>query len=72
MLVSWFVWLVEGRVGWPIDAIVISAVVLVNAVLGYLQEARAERAVAALLQLTAVSYSVMLLTCSILPSGPSR
>ena len=59
VLVSTVVWLFEGRVGLPVDALVIAAVVVVNAVLGYLQEARAERAVAALQQMTAVSSSVI-------------
>ena len=59
VLVSSVVWLFEGRVGLPVDALVIAAVVVVNAVLGYLQEARAERAVAALQQMTAASSSVI-------------
>jgi Ca2+-transporting ATPase len=50
-------WIVESRIGWPIDAIVIAVVVLLNAVLGYLQEAKAENAVAALVRLTAVTSS---------------
>jgi P-type Ca2+ transporter type 2C len=37
-------WAVEGRVGWPVDAIVITLVALINAVLGYVQEAKAENA----------------------------
>jgi magnesium-transporting ATPase (P-type) len=41
-------WAIEGRVGWPVDAIVIALVVLLNGALGYAQEARAESAVAAL------------------------
>ena len=41
-------WWVEGRVGWPVDAIVIAAVVLLNGVIGHVQEAKAENAVAAL------------------------
>jgi len=38
--------LIEGRVGWPVDAIVVALIVIVNAVLGYLQEAKAANAVA--------------------------
>jgi magnesium-transporting ATPase (P-type) len=53
------VWAIEGRVGWPVDAIVIIAVVLLNGLLGYLQEARAETAVAALASLTATTSAVM-------------
>ena len=52
-------WVIEGRVGWPIDAIVISAVLLLNAALGYLQEARAADAVAALARMTEASCTVL-------------
>ncbi|MBT9527554.1 MAG: cation-translocating P-type ATPase [Rhizobacter sp.] len=52
-------WWIEGRVGWPVDAIVITLVVLLNAVLGHVQEARAENAVAALARMTAVSSTVL-------------
>ena len=52
-------WGIEGRIGWPVDAIVISLVVLLNGALGYLQEARAENAVAALARMTAVSSAVL-------------
>ena len=34
-------WAIEGRQGWPVDAIVIGVVVLVNGVLGFAQEAKA-------------------------------
>ncbi len=52
-------WFIEGREGLPIDAIVIAVVVLANAVLGYVQEARAATAVAALARMTAVTSSVL-------------
>jgi magnesium-transporting ATPase (P-type) len=52
-------WVIEGWVGWPVDAIVIGAIVLLNGVLGYVQEARAENAVAALARMTAVSSAVL-------------
>jgi len=52
-------WVIEGRVGWPVDAIVIALVVLVNAALGYVQEARAEGAVAALERMTAATSAVV-------------
>ncbi|PZU69344.1 cation-translocating P-type ATPase [Sphingobium sp.] len=55
-------WLIEGREGWPIDAIVIAAVILLNAALGFAQESKAANAVAALSRMTAA-------TCSVLRSG---
>ena len=45
-------WGVEGFDGWPIDALVIAAVVLLNAALGYLEEGKARDAVAALARMT--------------------
>jgi Ca2+-transporting ATPase len=53
VVVSVAAWLAEGAEGWPVDAVVILAIVVLNAVLGYVQEARAENAVAALRQMTA-------------------
>jgi magnesium-transporting ATPase (P-type) len=52
-------WLIEGRVGWPVDAVVISVVVALDAVLGYVHESRAANAVAALARMTAVTSSVV-------------
>lgn len=57
--VSLLAWAVEGGGGAPIDAIVIAAIVVVNAVLGYTQEARAAQAVAALGAMTAASSTVL-------------
>ena len=57
--VSLAAWAIEGRAGWPVDALVIAAIVLANALLGYVQEARAESAVAALARMTAASSAVM-------------
>ena len=48
-------WWVEGRVGWPVDAIVIGVVVLLNGVIGHVQEAKAQNAVAALAKMTAAT-----------------
>ena len=45
--------------GWPVDAIVIALIVVMNAVLGYVQEAKAENAVAALTRMTAVTSAVV-------------
>ena len=49
----------EGRHGWPVDAIVIALIVVLNAVLGYVQESRAQNAVAALARMTAVTSAVV-------------
>ncbi|MFK5583290.1 cation-translocating P-type ATPase [Serinicoccus sp. LYQ131] len=58
IVVSGGAWWVEGAAGWPIDAVVIAVIVVLNAVLGYSQEAKAERAVAALQRMTEVHATV--------------
>jgi magnesium-transporting ATPase (P-type) len=50
--------LVDGR-EWPVDAVVISMIVLANAFLGFFQETRSQRAVAALSKLTQITCSVI-------------
>lgn len=57
--ISLAAWWIEGRAQAPVDAIVIALVVLVNAVLGQLQEARAHSALAALARLSAVTCAVV-------------
>ena len=52
-------WWVEGLGGWPVDAIVIAAVVLLNGLIGHVQEAKAQNAVAALARLTAPTAAVL-------------
>ena len=52
-------WWMEGRAGWPIDAMVIAVVVLLNGVLGFVQQAKADQAVAALQRMTAATSAVM-------------
>jgi len=52
-------WLIEREVALPYEAIAILAVVLLNAVMGYVQEARAESAVAALRQMGAAQANVV-------------
>ena len=42
----------QGWVGCPVDAIVIAIVVILNGALGYLEEAKARDAVAALARMT--------------------
>jgi Ca2+-transporting ATPase len=57
-------WWFEGRgqpgaAGWPLDAIVILFVIVLNAVLGWLQEAKAAQAVAALAKMTTATSAVL-------------
>ncbi len=59
VVVSLVAWLLEGGKEAPFDAIVISAILVANAVLGYVQEARAERAVAALQRMAAATAGVL-------------
>jgi len=65
-------------VGELLDAIAIGAILIVNAVIGFLQEHRAERAVAALRSMTAPrarvirdGHSVMVSANGIVPGDPS-
>ena len=52
-------WLLEGAVGLPVDAVVIAAIVVLNAVIGFVQENRASDAVAALAEMTAATSTVL-------------
>jgi P-type Ca2+ transporter type 2C len=55
LIASW----VEGREGVPFEVVVILSIIVLNAVLGYVQEARAEQAVAALQRMTAGTAGVI-------------
>jgi len=59
LAVSFIAWLLEGDEPVPVDALVIGAIVVLNAALGYAQEAKAAGAVAALAQMTATTSSVV-------------
>ena len=59
IVVSLVAWMLEGRDEAPFDAIVIAAIVIANAVLGYVQEARAEQAVAALQRFAAATAGIV-------------
>ncbi|NYE19972.1 cation-translocating P-type ATPase [Microbacterium immunditiarum] len=57
--VSVAAWLLEGEDPVPIDAIVIGAIIVLNSIIGLAQEARADRAVAALASLTRAQSTVL-------------
>ncbi|MGV3759012.1 MAG: cation-translocating P-type ATPase, partial [Actinomycetota bacterium] len=59
VVVSLAAWVAEGAEGVPFEVIVILGIVAANAVLGYVQEARAEEAVAALRAMAASSATVV-------------
>ncbi len=59
VVISLATWAIEGAEGLPFDAIVIAVILVANAVLGYVQEARAEQAVAALQRMAAATASVV-------------
>lgn len=53
------VWTLEGGHGWPVDALVIGVIVLLNALLGFFQESRSRQAAAALMSLTEASSALL-------------
>jgi Ca2+-transporting ATPase len=57
--ISGALWVYEREAALPYEAMAILAVVLLNAVMGYIQQSRAERAVAALRQMSAAHASVV-------------
>ena len=57
--ISLLAWWFEGRPDLPVDAVVIGLIVVLNAVLGFTQQSRAEQAVAALAKMTAVNSTVI-------------
>jgi magnesium-transporting ATPase (P-type) len=59
IVISLAAWMGEGADSLPIDAIVIALIVIANAVLGLVQEAKAESAVAALASMTAATSTVL-------------
>jgi magnesium-transporting ATPase (P-type) len=59
VVITLLIWIIDGGSGWPVDAIVIAVIIVFNAALGYLQEARAEHAIAALARMTTVMAGVI-------------
>jgi potassium/sodium efflux P-type ATPase len=59
VVVSFAAWLIEGANGVPFEVIVILVIVVLNAVFGYVQESRAEHAVAALQQMAASTSRIV-------------
>lgn len=57
--ISLAAWWFEGLKGWPVDAIVVALIVILNGVLGHVQEAKAHDAVAALAKMSAPTASVV-------------
>ena len=57
--ISLVAWVIEGAHGVPFEAVVIGVILVANAVLGYVQEARAEHAVAALQRMAAATSTVV-------------
>ncbi len=57
--ISLAAWAFDGFAGWPVDAIVIAVIVLLNGLLGHVQQGKARNAVAALARLSAASSTVL-------------
>ncbi len=57
--ISAAIWLHERATALPYEAIAIMAIVILNGMMGYIQEARAQRAVAALREMTAAHANVV-------------
>jgi len=59
IVISAAAWVAEGAHGVPVDALVIGAIVVANALIGYVQQAKVADAVAALATLTAATSVVV-------------
>lgn len=59
VIISLVIWCLVDREGWPSDTVVVTLIVLANGVLGFSQETRSQRAVAALSTLTQTTSSII-------------
>lgn len=59
VIISLVIWCLVDREGWPSDTVVVTLIVLANGVLGFSQESRSQRAVAALSTLTQTTSSII-------------
>jgi potassium/sodium efflux P-type ATPase len=59
IIITLVAWVIEGAEEIPFEVIVIAVIVVLNALLGYFQEAKAEQAVAALQRMAAASAGVL-------------
>jgi magnesium-transporting ATPase (P-type) len=59
IVVSFVAWTFEGAHGAPLEALVVLGIVIANAILGYVEEAKAEQAVAALQRMTRTTAGVL-------------
>jgi magnesium-transporting ATPase (P-type) len=69
--ISFGAWLAEGAEGVPVDVVVIALIVVGNAVIGLVQQARTVEAVAALADLTAAASTPVLLSIDVFLPGAS-
>jgi P-type Ca2+ transporter type 2C len=59
VVVSFVAWEFEGAHGVPLEALVVLGIVIANAILGYVEEAKAEQAVEALQRMTQTTAAVL-------------
>ena len=58
-VISLVIWMIEGREGLPYEALAILSIVILNAIMGFVQQARAEDALRALREMSAPQATVV-------------